>query len=546
MEELNNTATTPLTPEEQNGVSSEAVSWEDQLEESLAGSTIKPGELRQGIIIDRREDGLVVDIGAKRDGFVPAEDLENLEDREFAIGDEVPVVIARFRDTDGNVELSISQALLQEDWLTAEKLLENQSIYEANVLAANRGGLTIEFGALRGFIPMSQLIGFTRIRQASERHRRLRAMVGQTIMLKVIEVNRRRRRLILSQQAAAKEWRAARRASLLEELEEGQIRRGRISQITDFGLFVNLGGLDGLVHISELSWGRIENPTEVYRPGQRVKVKVLNVDRERQRIALSIKALAPDPWESAPERYQVGSLVMGKVSQVVDFGSFIELEPGVEGLLHNSELRDFEQREELEANAELLVKIIRVEPERRRIGLSVRQVRPEEWEDWVIAQAEAEETARLQAEQDALNGSTVDDDADTDEDEDIDIDDDDDDFGEEVSVDATEEASEPAVAEDVPDDFGEEASVDATEEASEPAVAEDVSDDFGEEASVDAAEEAAEPAVAEDVPDAPPPEDTKAAVVVEAVDSTEVSADSEQDAGVSVTTDDAVVAEEEE
>jgi small subunit ribosomal protein S1 len=398
VEEINNTATTPLTQEEQNGDSNEAVSWEDQLEESLAGSTLKHGELRQGIIIDQKEDGFVVDLGAKRDGLVPLEDLENLDGQEYSVGDEVPVVVTRIRDTDGNVELSISQALLQEDWLKAEKLMEEQTVHEATVLAANRGGLTIEFGALRGFIPMSQLIGFTRIRQASERHRRLRAMVGQEIMLKVIEVNRRRRRLILSQQAAAKEWRATRREKLLKELEEGQIRRGRISQITDFGLFVNLGGLDGLVHISELSWGRIENPTEVYRPGQRVKIKVLNVDRDRQRIALSIKALTPDPWETAPEKYPTGSLVLGKVSQVVDFGSFIELEPGVEGLLHNSELRDFEQREELNPNEPLLVKVIRVEPERRRIGLSVRQVRPEEWEDWVITQAEAEEAARVQAE----------------------------------------------------------------------------------------------------------------------------------------------------
>ena len=232
---------------------------------------------------------------------------------------------------------------------------------------------------------MSQLIGFSRIHQAAERQRRLQNMVGESIMLKVIEVNRRRRRLILSQRAAAKEWRAARRETLLEELEPDQIRRGRISQITNFGLFVNLGGLDGLVHISELSWGRIENPSEVYREGQRVKVKVLNVDRERQRIALSIKALTPDPWDIAPEKYAIGSLVEGKVTQVVDFGVFVELEPGVEGLLHNTELRDVEQRNELESGETVLIKIIRVEPDRRRIGLSVKQVRPDEWEEWVMA-----------------------------------------------------------------------------------------------------------------------------------------------------------------
>ncbi|MGC9467224.1 MAG: 30S ribosomal protein S1, partial [Anaerolineae bacterium] len=405
MEELNHTSM-PSEPKESQAEEPENVtaegatetsapregqgSWEDQLEESLAGTTVTRGELREGTILDRRNNGLVVDIGAKRDGFVPLDDIEDLEDREFNVGDEVPVVVTNFRDSEGNVELSISQALLQEDWLKAEKLLEDQSVYEAAVTGSNRGGLTVEFGRLRGFVPMSQLIGFNRIRQPAERQRRLRSMVGEEIMLKVIEVNRRRRRLILSQRAAAREWRAARRETLLEDLEAGQARRGRISQITDFGLFVNLGGMDGLVHISELSWGRIENPAEVYHPGQRVKVKVLSVDRDRQRIALSIKALTPDPWESVAERYNVGDLVDGRVTQVVDFGAFIELEPGVEGLLHNSELRDITQREELSSGESILVKVIRVEPDRRRIGLSVRQVRPDEWEEWALAQIEEE------------------------------------------------------------------------------------------------------------------------------------------------------------
>ncbi|MBN1246521.1 MAG: S1 RNA-binding domain-containing protein [Anaerolineae bacterium] len=375
-------------------------SWEEQLEESLTASTLKRGELREGTILYRRSDGFVVDVGAKRDGFVPFEDLAEVVGREFDVGDTVPVVVARFRDSDGNVELSIAQALLQEDWLIAEKLLESQDVYESRVTGANRGGLTVEFGRLRGFVPMSQLIGFNRIRQPGERQRRLEAMVDEEILLKVIEVNRRRRRLILSQRAAAKEWRATRRQDLLEELEADQVRRGRISQITDFGLFVNLGGMDGLVHISELSWGRIENPGEVYHVGQRVKVKVLNIDRDRQRIALSIKALNPDPWESVVERYEIGRLVQGRVTQVVDFGVFIELEPGVEGLLHNSELRDVAQREDMVSGEAVLVKVIRVEPERRRIGLSVRQVRPDEWEEWALAQIHEEETAAVVDEDD--------------------------------------------------------------------------------------------------------------------------------------------------
>jgi ribosomal protein S1 len=200
----------------------------------------------------------------------------------------------------------------------------------------------------------------------------------------------------------------------MEELEAGQVRRGRISQITDFGLFVNLGGLDGLVHISELSWGRIEDPREAYHEGQRIKVKVLSVDRDRQRIALSIKALAPDPWEIAPEKYEEGTLVEGKVTQVVDFGIFVELEPGVEGLLHNSELGDVEQRNELAQGEGILVKVIRVEPDRRRIGLSVRQVHRDEWEEWAAAQAAAAEAA---TEAEVEEEEEFDDSEETDEDE---------------------------------------------------------------------------------------------------------------------------------
>lgn len=400
MEELNHTSGLSEPPELQDELTagSDAVSWEDQLEESLSSGAIKRGELREGVIIERREDGFLVGIGAKRDGFVPIEDVQRIEDREFNVGDTVPVVVTRFRDSEGNVELSISDAILQEDWLTAEKLLEEQSVYETVVTGANRGGLTVAFGRLRGFVPMSQLIGFNQIRQPAERQRRLRSMVGQQIMVKVIEVNRRRRRLILSQRAAAREWRAARREKLLAELEPGQVRRGRISQVVDFGLFVNLGGMDGLVHISELSWGRIDHPSEVYAPGQRVKVKVLDVDRERERIALSIKALTPDPWDSVAERYPVGSLTEGRVTQVADFGVFIELEPGVEGLLHNSELRDIAQRDELQPGETVLVKIIRVEPDRRRVGVSVRQVTTEEWENWVLSRIEEAEAAS-QAEQ---------------------------------------------------------------------------------------------------------------------------------------------------
>ncbi len=395
MEEVNSNNPTEFSPSPEE-TSEPGMSMENLSDEALGFDAAKRGQLREGIIMQVREDGLVVDIGGKRDGFVPASDLKDLKESlsDFSAGEEIPVIVTRPHNQDGNVELSVSQARLEEDWLHAEKLRESEDVYETKVIDSNRGGLVVAFGRLRGFVPMSQLIGFSRIRQAAERMRRLGDMVDEEIMLKVIEVNRRRRRLILSQRAAAKEWRRERRQSLLEELEPGQVRTGRLSQIADFGLFVNLGGLDGLVHVSELSWGRIEKPEEVFRIGQRLKVKVLNVDRERQRIGLSIKALAPDPWETVSERYSEGDLVQGKITQVVTFGIFVELEPGIEGLLHNSELLSTEQREELEPGDEILVKIIRIETDRRRIGLSARQVRLHEWEAWNAAQ----EAARAEAE----------------------------------------------------------------------------------------------------------------------------------------------------
>ncbi len=475
--------------------------WEEALEESLAGSKLQRGELREGTILDITENGLVIDLGAKRDGLVPKEDLEDLEGEEFKVGQDVNVMITRFRGSDGNVELSVSQALKHEDWVEAERLMEEEEVYESEVTGSNRGGLTIDFGRLRGFVPMSQLIGFSRIRQASERYRRLQSMVGQKIMLKVIEVNRRRRRLILSQRAAAKEWRAKRRKKLMEELEAGQVRRGRISQVVDFGLFVNLGGLDGLVHISELSWGRIEDPSEIYRPGQRVKVKVLNVDRERQRIALSIKALTPDPWDTVEERYEEGMLVEGKVSQVVDFGVFIELEPGIEGLLHNSELGSMEQREELESGQTLLVKVIRVEPDRRRIGLSVRQVRREEWEQWAATQAEAtaeEAETELEEEEEDDDLDFYDDDDDDEDYEGEDYDDEDDDVedadedDEDTDEDDIEEDDdvEDADEDDIEDDDDEDTDEDDIEDDDdEDADEDDVEDDDDEDADEDDVED---------------------------------------------------------
>ncbi len=385
MEEVEELRESQETQQEEASPATED-SMEDLSAEALDIDEPKRGQLRDGVILDVRKDGLVVDINGKRDGFVPRSDLEDLTEEEHekftTLEREVPVVVTNVQGDNGNIQCSIAQALKQQDWEEAKRLKKKKEVYETEVIDSNRGGLLVHLGHLQGFVPMSQLIGFSRIRNPEKRYQRLREMVGETILLKAIEVSPEHNRLIFSQRAASKEWRARRREQLLEELEPGQIRSGRISQITDFGLFVNLGGIDGLVHVSELSWGRIEKPEEVYKVGQRLKVEVLNVDRDRQRIGLSLKSLQSDPWESVDDAYRVGDLVEGTVSQVVDFGIFVELEPGIEGLLHNSELISPSQRDELKAGDKILVKVIRIEPHRRRIGLSVKQVRLQEWESW--------------------------------------------------------------------------------------------------------------------------------------------------------------------
>jgi len=363
------------------------------LEEHFDYAPPRPGDICTGTIIKIDDQGALVDIGYKREGFVPREDLDRMQRAQMEPvheGDQVPVLVLRSREGHEYVPLSIYKARLAEDWLRAEEMLESREIYETEVAGYNRGGLIVHFGRIRGFVPISHIVGLPRRLSEAERKERLRQMVGQTIGLRVIEVDRRRRRLIFSQRQAYRAWQRARKRRLLEELQVGERRRGVVSSIVDFGVFVDLGGADGLVHISELSWGRVDNPREVVNVGDEVEVVVLDVDRQHERIALSIKKTQEDPWESVDQRYYEGQLVEGTVTQVSSLGAFVELEPGIEGLLHASELVGAPAvvpEEVLQPGDRVLVKVIRVEKHRRRIGLSARRVRREEWEAWAAEQA---------------------------------------------------------------------------------------------------------------------------------------------------------------
>jgi small subunit ribosomal protein S1 len=253
---------------------------------------------------------------------------------------------------------------------------------------------------------------------ADERKQQLAAFVGRTIPLKVVEVDRRRRRLIMSERAAHRRWQREHRKQLLEELKIGDVRSGIVRSISDFGVFIDLGGADGLIHISELAWFPVSHPSEVVKVGQEVNVKVLRIDKQRERIGLSLKRVQPDPWSRVEEEYKVGELIEAIVTRVVDFGAFVRLRSGVEGLLHVSEMADIvpDHPQSLVSSGDLLLlRVLRIEPERRRIGLSLRQVSETEWAEWAasyrqkLAAAEAarQEGAALAAEAARQEGAAL-------------------------------------------------------------------------------------------------------------------------------------------
>jgi small subunit ribosomal protein S1 len=342
------------------------------------------GDIRQAVVLSIEPDQIVVDVRAKRDGIVPESDLERLREEEISeieVGDEMPVYVLSPQDSDGNVIVSVNMALVHQDWLRAEELSKSGEIYEGKVSNRNKGGLIVPFGRISGFVPASQLVNMPRRLSHERKMAKLAEFIGEPLPLKIIEVNRRRRRLIFSERAAQREWREQQKEKLMNELYEGETRRGTVSSLCHFGAFVDLGGADGLVHISELAWHRVRHPREVLSVGDEVDVYILRLDYERKRIGLSIKRLQPDPWTLVDENYHVGQVVQGKITNVVAFGAFARLEPGVEGLIHISELAEGKighPSSVVKKGDELTLRVISVNAGRRRIGLSLRQAPPPE------------------------------------------------------------------------------------------------------------------------------------------------------------------------
>jgi len=341
---------------------------------------IRRGDVVEGVVVSVDKEAILVDIGTKSEGIIPAHEAQAYAAEgpdQLKVGDQVLVYVVHPEDQDGHVVLSLGRARAEKGWRTVQKQFEEGQLLDAEVVDYNKGGLIVNVDGIRGFVPMSQVVGLRRdSADESELENKLKAMVGERIPLKVLELNRRRNRLILSERLAVQERRIQRKEQLLEELHEGEIRHGRVSSICDFGAFIDLGGADGLVHLSELAWGSVPNPSDVLQVGQEVDVYVLGVDREKKKIALSLRRAQPEPWAKVAEKYKPGDLVTGTITKLANFGAFARIEEGVEGLIHISELsqeRIAHPRNVVKEGDVLSLRILRIDAEKRRLGLSLKQ-----------------------------------------------------------------------------------------------------------------------------------------------------------------------------
>ena len=329
------------------------------------------GDIVEGTIVKVDRDEVLLDIGYKTEGVIPSRELSIKHDVDpnevVSVGDKVEALVLQKEDKEGRLILSKKRAQYERAWGTIEQVKEEDGVVEGTVIEVVKGGLILDIG-LRGFLPAS-LVEMRRVRD-------LQPYVGQTLEAKIIELDKNRNNVVLSRRAWLEQTQSEVRHGFLTQLQKGQIRKGVVSSIVNFGAFVDLGGVDGLVHVSELSWKHIDHPSEVVAVGDEVTVEVLDVDMDRERVSLSLKATQEDPWQHFARTHQIGQIVPGKVTKLVPFGAFVRVEEGIEGLVHISELaeRHVEIPEQVvQVNDDVMVKIIDIDLERRRISLSLKQ-----------------------------------------------------------------------------------------------------------------------------------------------------------------------------
>lgn len=356
----------------------------DLLDETSSMGRLRRGEVVEGVVVQVGRDEILVDVGSKAEAIIPAAEAgvpPNEILSTIHVGESIVAMVLEPEDREGHATLSLARAQTERGWRTLQRLLETGETLEAPAVDFNRGGLVVSIDGVRGFVPLSQIVDLRQpVAPDESMESRLESMRGRQLELKVIELNRRRNRVILSERAAYQERRVRDRDRLIDELAEGQVRTGRVTSVADFGAFVDVGGADGLVHLTELSWAPVGHPSQVVHVGDQVEVLVLGVDREKKKIALSLKRLREEPWDKVTERYTVGQTVPARVTKLATFGAFAEIEAGVEGLIHISELSDERiqnPKSVVREGDEVMVKILRIESDRHRLGLSLKQAQAE-------------------------------------------------------------------------------------------------------------------------------------------------------------------------
>jgi len=365
-------------PEAEAGDSDAIFTMQNWLDSGTDFKTLRRGEVIEGTVMFIQRDGVIVDLGAKSEGVIPPHEMHSLGADPLSkvqVGDKILVYVMQPEADQGQVILSVDRARGERGWRVLQTRFEEGEAFDGEVTGYNKGGLLVHVEGVPAFVPLSQVVG---VRPDQDGEGGLASAVGKQLRLKVIEINRRRNRVILSERAALQEWRSQQKDRLLAELKEGEIRKGRVSSVRSFGVFIDLGGADGLAHLSEVSWDRNKTPEEMYRVGDEVDVYVMKVDPETKKIALSLRRAQPEEWDLIVDKYQVGRVVPGMVTKLVTFGAFARIEGPVEGLIHVSELVDrrIAHPKEVVREGDLLpLKIVRIERDRHRLGLSLRDAR---------------------------------------------------------------------------------------------------------------------------------------------------------------------------
>ncbi len=373
---------TQMLPGKNNGQDTSFAALLDEYEPE----PLREGQYVQGEILQIEDNVILANVDAKRTAVIPPKDLERIEEDELAqlsVGDEVTLCVLRTPEGGEDLIVSLNMGLAKRDWENAKSLLSSEELLELEVIGHNKGGLMVSYGRLQGFVPTSHVPRLQHAHDSRTLASRKAELVGEKLPLKVIEVDRDRRRLILSAKQARNELRQQR----LQELkhQEGNTITGRIINLAKFGAFVDLDGVEGLIHISEIAWQKVERPAEFLTPGEEMEVLIQSVDVERERIALSRKALLPSPWDSFAQSHAEGDLLEGKVVSVVDFGAFAQVAEGIEGLIHVSEMHGTQgsvPQDVLAPGDTILVRILAIQPERQRLSLSQRRISQEEEVAW--------------------------------------------------------------------------------------------------------------------------------------------------------------------